>query len=46
MNVNRYKHASDVLHSSASMSSFRAFGHVILYLLQEKKYRQTVISIP
>jgi hypothetical protein len=35
INVNRYvvKHASDLLHSSASMASLRAFGHMMVHLL-------------
>jgi hypothetical protein len=43
MNVNPYvvKHASEVLHSSASMALFIELGHMILHLLQQKIDRQT-----
>jgi hypothetical protein len=43
MNVNRYvvKHVSEVQHSSASMDSFRAFGHDSALPVQKERYRQT-----
>jgi hypothetical protein len=47
MNTNPYavKHASEVLHSSASMALFRAFGHMILNnLLQQKRVPMQKVS--